>query len=49
MEDTFQDMEDIKVYIDYIGIWAQDWKHHQNIVEETLGCLESNGFTIYPL
>ncbi len=49
MEDIFRDMEDVKVYIDDIGIWAQSWQHHQKIVEEVLQRLESNGFTVNPL
>ena len=37
MEDIFQDMnDDIEVYIDGIGIFAQSWKHHQKIVREVL-------------
>jgi hypothetical protein len=49
MEDIFRDMEDVEVYIDDIGIFAQSWEHHQAIVAEVLKCLESNGFTVNPL
>jgi hypothetical protein len=31
MEDIFCDMQDVKVYIDDIGIFAQSWEHHQKI------------------
>jgi hypothetical protein len=47
--DIFHDMEDIKVYIDDIGIWAQNWKHHQTVVTEVLHWLEHNGFAVNPL
>jgi hypothetical protein len=36
MEDIFRDMEDIEVYIDDIGIFAQSWIHHQKIITEVL-------------
>jgi hypothetical protein len=49
MEDIFRDMEDVEVYIDDIGIWAQSWQHHQKIVEEVLQLLENNGVTVNPL
>jgi hypothetical protein len=49
MEDIFQDMENIEVYIDDIGIFAQSWIHHQKIVTEVLKRLEEKGFTVNPL
>jgi hypothetical protein len=42
-------MQDVKVYIDDIGIWAQSWEHHQQVVSEVLEHLETNGFTVNPL
>jgi hypothetical protein len=44
MEDIFQHLTDIEVYIDDIGIWAQSWEHHQRVVAEVLKLLEENGF-----
>jgi hypothetical protein len=32
MEDIFWDMEDVEVYIDDVGIWAQGWEHHQTTI-----------------
>jgi hypothetical protein len=29
VEDIFPNMEDVEVYIDAIGLWAQSWAHHQ--------------------
>jgi hypothetical protein len=42
-------MKDVEVYIDDIGIWAQSWEHHQQVVSEVLERLETNGFTVNPL
>jgi hypothetical protein len=41
-------MTDVKVYIVGIGIWAQSWEHHQQIVAEVLELLKVNDFTVSP-
>jgi hypothetical protein len=49
MEDIFCNIKDTEVYIDDIGIWAQIWKHHNNVVTvitEGLCQLKDNGFTV---
>jgi hypothetical protein len=47
--DIFPDMQDAKVYIDGIGIFAKSWEHHQKVNVEVLKQLEDNGFTVNPL
>jgi hypothetical protein len=49
MEDIFRYMQDVEVYIGDIGIWAQSWEHHQQVISEVLKRLETNGFTLNPL
>jgi hypothetical protein len=51
MEDIFCDMKDVEVYINDIGIWAQSWEHHQDIVvdEVLVRRLEINSFRVTPL
>jgi putative transposase len=48
MEDIFRDMENVEVYINDIGIWAQSWAHHHKIVDKVLHRLELNRFTVNP-
>jgi putative transposase len=49
MESIFCDMPDVKIYIDDIGIWAQSWDHHQELVAKVLERLKANGFSVNPL
>jgi hypothetical protein len=49
MEEIFQDMDEIDVYIDDIGIWSDDWESHKKSVAKALGRLEDEGFTVNPL
>jgi hypothetical protein len=49
MEDIFRDMTNVKVYIDDIGIFANDEEHLLQIQAEVLHQLETNGFTVNPL
>ena len=49
MENIFRDMEDTDVYIDDIGAFSNDWKHHVALLDDVLGRLVNNGFTVNPL
>jgi hypothetical protein len=49
MESIFLDMDDVEVYIDDIGIFANDEEHAYQIQDEVLHRLEINGFTVNPL
>ena len=49
MEQCLQNIEELDVYIDNVGIFTEDWKHHLLILDKTLSRLEADGFTINPL
>ena len=49
MENIFQDIEDTDVYIDDVGAFSNDWKHYNALLDQILGRLQDNGFTINPL
>jgi hypothetical protein len=49
MEEIFQDMAEVDVYIDDIGIWSDDWETHQKSIAKVLARLEEEGFTVNPL
>ena len=42
-------MEDTDVYIDDIGAYSNNWNHHVALVDDVLGQLVNNGFTVNPL
>jgi hypothetical protein len=46
MEDIFQDMKDVKVYIDNIIILGNSKEHMFTIQDDIFSCLEENRFTI---
>jgi hypothetical protein len=48
MENVFRDMEDIEVYIDDIGIFANSKQQMFELQDEVLHRLEDNGFTVNP-
>ena len=49
MHSIFQDMDDVVVYIDDIGIWSDSYDEHMRTVTEVLKRLDTNGFTVNPL
>jgi hypothetical protein len=50
MEDIFQDMiQDVKCYINDIGIFDNEWDEHISKIDLFLARLEKNGFTVNPL
>jgi hypothetical protein len=49
MEEVLRDIEDTECYIDDIGVFSTSWKNHLATLDNVLGRLEENGFTINPL
>jgi RNase H-like domain found in reverse transcriptase/Reverse transcriptase (RNA-dependent DNA polymerase) len=50
MEQVFQHLCDyVKVYIDNIGVFSNDWQSHCKILAQVLDLLERNNFTVSPL
>ena len=49
MENILGDIEDAEVYIDDVGAFSKDWKHHTELIATILRRLRENGFTINPL
>ena len=49
MEQCLQNIEELDVYIDDVGIFTEDWKHHLVTLDKTLARLRGDGFTINPL
>jgi len=50
MENIFRDLQDeVKVYIDDIGAFSDNWKSHMVLLEKILQKLEDNGFSGHPL
>ena len=49
MENVLLGIEDADIYIDDIGAFSNDWKHHVNLLDDIFYCLREKGFTINPL
>ena len=49
MENIFRHLEDTDVYIDDVGAFSNSWEHHLKLLDEILGLLTQNGFTVNPL
>jgi hypothetical protein len=49
IENIFQDVEDVEVYIDDIGAFSQSWDDHITLLHTILTKLQDNGFTVNPL
>jgi Retroviral aspartyl protease./Reverse transcriptase (RNA-dependent DNA polymerase). len=49
MESVLQDIEDVEIYLDDIGIFSNDWESHIRTIQTVLTRLQDNGFSINPL
>jgi len=49
MEHVLAGLDDSEVYIDDIGAFSNEWKTHLQLLDEILGRLRANGFTVNPL
>lgn len=50
MENIFRDMfDEVKVYIDDIGAFSDDWESHMQLLRKILQTLQDNGFSVNPL
>ena len=50
MEKVLRDIcNDMKVYIDDIGIFSKDWDSHLEVLDKVCARLESKGFSVNPL
>ena len=46
MENVLQGINDSEVYLDDIGCFSNEWKHHLKLLDRVLTALQANGFTI---
>ena len=49
MECVLHDIEDCTIYLDDIGAFSNEWDHHIELLDDILGKLKGNGFTVNPL
>jgi hypothetical protein len=49
MEDLFQGVEEVDVYIDDVGIFSNSWKEHVASLSKVLSILEAANFTVNSL
>ena len=47
MENMLQGINDSEVYLDDIGCFSHEWKHHLKLLDQVLTALQANGFTIF--
>ena len=48
MENMLQGINNSEVYLDDIGCFSNEWKHHLKLLYQVLTALQTNGFTINP-
>jgi len=48
MENVLRGIDDSDVYLDDVGAFSHDWEHHMQLLDEILGRLTDNGFTVNP-
>ena len=46
MENIFRHLEDTDIYIDDVGSFSTSWTSHIKRIDEVLGVLKDNGFTV---
>ncbi len=46
MENIFRDIDDADLYIDNIGAFSPNWKHHLQLLRTILTKLQENSFTV---
>ena len=46
MESIFNDMAEVEVFLDDIGIFSNDFVTHMRTIRKVLGRLQDNGFTV---
>jgi len=49
MENVLRGIDDSDVYLDDVGAFSHNWKHHMQLLDEILGGLTDNNFTVKPL
>jgi len=49
METVLQDIKDVEIYLDDIGIFSNDWESHLQTIQTVLTKLQENGFSVNPL
>jgi hypothetical protein len=49
MEDLFQGVEEVDIYIDNVGIFSNSWEEHVSSLSKVLSNLEAANFTVNPL
>ena len=49
MENIFRHVRDADVYIDDVGAFSKNWDNHVQLLDQILGLLAENGFTVNPL
>ena len=48
MECLLQEIDDVDVYIDGIGVFSLDWTSHISVIDKVLTILQESGFTVNP-
>ena len=50
MENIFRHIDDTDIYIDDVGAFTKDgWENHLKLIDNILGLLNENGFSVNPL
>ena len=48
MENVLRGINESEVYLDNIGCFSNEWKHHPKLLDRVLTALQAKGFTINP-